>query len=158
MPIEIKHRYTGKVIYTHPGDSLTGADLRDANLTGANLAGADLRDADLTGAILTRTILRSANLTDADLRNANLRGADLTGAFLTGAILPSTYIRNKSERIIKIRNTNVRIIHTHSDGEVSVYVDNGKQLQSFSHDEHENAVVCFEEMCDMLEALRKEIT
>ena len=50
-----------------PRADLTGADLRDANLTGADLRDANLRDADLTG---------------ADLRDANLRYANLTGAFV----------------------------------------------------------------------------
>lgn len=63
-----------------------GADLREANLAGADLEGAvmrvcNLREANLTGANLTNAIL-----VGADLREAILTGAILTGADLTGAI------------------------------------------------------------------------
>jgi hypothetical protein len=58
--IEIKHRFTGGVLYTVGGDTL-----EDANLRGADLEGADLEDADLRGAYL---------------EGANLRGAYLRGA------------------------------------------------------------------------------
>ena len=39
--IEIKNT-NGDVIYTHEGDTLSGADLNGANLTGAILTGANL--------------------------------------------------------------------------------------------------------------------
>ena len=45
--VDIKHRYTGKVIYAHDGANLYGADLRGADLRGANLRGANLYGADL---------------------------------------------------------------------------------------------------------------
>src|SRR5262249_50632963 len=51
------------------GADLRGADLRDANLTRANLSGSDLRDARLVG----------TNLTDANLSGVTLRDADLSG-------------------------------------------------------------------------------
>jgi uncharacterized protein YjbI with pentapeptide repeats len=41
MTVEIKN-LAGKVIHTHEGDMLRGADLSDANLYGANLRYADL--------------------------------------------------------------------------------------------------------------------
>jgi hypothetical protein len=68
--IEIKHRFTGGVLYTVSGDTLEGADLEGADLRGANLRGADLEGADLE---------------DADLRGAYLEGANLRGAYLRGA-------------------------------------------------------------------------
>ena len=52
---------------------LSGADLTEANLTGADLTGADLTEANLTGADL-----RGANLTGARLKEAILSGANLT--------------------------------------------------------------------------------
>ena len=62
----------------HNGEkaNLSGADLRDANLSDAdlryaNLSGAGLRDANLSGADLSYTNLRCADLRDADLSNAN---------------------------------------------------------------------------------------
>ena len=67
--IEIKNRFTSKVIYRHEFENNTlkitcmRAVLDKINLRGANLSDADLRDADLRG----------ANLSDANLRGANLR-------------------------------------------------------------------------------------
>ena len=74
MKFEIKHRFTGKVLFSletkslklcveaaiKQGAYLRGAYLRDAYLQGANLQGAYLRNADL----------RNANLQDAYLRDA----------------------------------------------------------------------------------------
>ncbi len=103
MKIEIKHRFTQQILFSHEQDNnfmqltlqlavkakinLRGADLRYANLRGADLRGADLRGADLgyanlRGADLRDADLGYANLRDADLRGANLRGADLRGADL----------------------------------------------------------------------------
>jgi len=62
--IEIKNKYTGAVLYTHNGNTLSGA-----HLSGAYLRDAYLRDANLCG----------ANLCGADLSGANLCGADLFG-------------------------------------------------------------------------------
>jgi uncharacterized protein YjbI with pentapeptide repeats len=94
MKIEIRSRYTGKIIiegkYDDVKDCLMknrGADLRGADLRGADLSGADLMRADLSGADLMRADLRGADLMRADLRGADLRGADLMGADLRGADL-----------------------------------------------------------------------
>ena len=103
---EIKHRYTGSVLYAGGGETLRdvvvaavrcGADLRgaylsDAYLRGANLSDADLRGANMRGAYLRCANLRCANLSgaylsDADLRGANLRCANLSGADLRDADL-----------------------------------------------------------------------
>ena len=56
---------------------LSGADLREANLSGADLSGADLREANLSGADLRRADLRGANLSGANLSGANLKGSDI---------------------------------------------------------------------------------
>jgi uncharacterized protein YjbI with pentapeptide repeats len=93
---EIKNRWTGKIIAAGEYNSLaelamaskgnlTGANLRDADLTDANLTGANLTGADLTDANLTDANLAGADLTGADLTGAGLRDANLTGADLTGA-------------------------------------------------------------------------
>ena len=64
MLFEIKHRFSGSVLFSleteslklcveaavKDGANLYGADLRGADLRGANLYGADLRGADLDGA------------------------------------------------------------------------------------------------------------
>ena len=112
MFIEIKHRFSGSVLFSVEIGSLRlaleaavkakadlwGANLRGANLRGANLRGADLRGADLRGADLRGADLRGAtcgertwgaDLRGADLWGANLRGADLRGADLRGADLTS---------------------------------------------------------------------
>ena len=69
--IEIKNRFTGKII--HSGDFYNVKEcLFDAIENGANLEGVNLRGANLRGADL-----RGANLHGADLRGANLRGANL---------------------------------------------------------------------------------
>ncbi len=66
MKFEIKHRFTGAVLFSlecerfkicieaavKAGANLAGADLARANLAGANLAGANLAGADLAGAYL----------------------------------------------------------------------------------------------------------
>jgi hypothetical protein len=62
-------------------------ELREANLGRVNLSGAQLWDADFTGANVARANLRWGNFTDANLSKADLREADLTGANLIGANL-----------------------------------------------------------------------
>jgi uncharacterized protein YjbI with pentapeptide repeats len=98
--IEIKHRYSGQILYTAPDAQdvraavceavaakadLSGADLGGADLHGAYLGGADLRGAYLHGAYLHGAYLGGAYLHGADLRGADLHGAYLGGAGLGGA-------------------------------------------------------------------------
>ena len=104
---DIKHRYSGLVLFSHESSSVAetlkvalakGADLRGANLRGANLRGANLRcaalrDADLSSADLWGADLWGANLSSTDLRGANLRVADLSVADLSGADLSSADLR-----------------------------------------------------------------
>jgi hypothetical protein len=103
--MEIKHRFTGAVLFTTKGATttaaaganlsganLSGANLSRANLSGANLSGTDLLWADLSwanlsGADLSGANLSRANLSGADLSGANLSGANLSGANLSGANL-----------------------------------------------------------------------
>ena len=87
MMIEIKNKYTGAVLYTHNGNTLSRANLYGANLCSANLRGANLRGADLS-----RAYLLGANLSGANLSGASLRGADLSGAYLFGANLSGAYL------------------------------------------------------------------
>ena len=101
MKIEIKHRFTGAVIFSveavsmreaveaalAAGCNLIGADLIGADLTGADLAGCDLRDCNLTGCNLTYADLSGCDLSGADLSGCNLEDADLTGCDLTGCNL-----------------------------------------------------------------------
>ena len=55
-------------------ESLEGANLHSANLTGADLSGANLHSANLTGADLSEADLSEA----CSLTEANLRGAKYT--------------------------------------------------------------------------------
>ena len=86
---QIKSRYDGSVLFECEADSIKEclvesvskkSYLRGANLSDANFSGADLRDANLSGANLSGAYLR-----DADLSDANLSGADLRGEILTKA-------------------------------------------------------------------------
>jgi len=88
---------------------LTGADLREADLTeahlfetdlqGANLNMANLHGADLSGANLTKACLFRANFTRAILSSANLTAAYLNGADLTEANLSVA----KLERVLLVQ-------------------------------------------------------
>ena len=84
--IQIKHRYTGAVLYEHePTDEQQASGLAMR----AALEAAVKCDANLSGANL-----RGANLSDANLSGANLRGANLRGAYLSGANLSGAYLRD----------------------------------------------------------------
>ena len=128
MKIEIKHRITGRVLFSLETESLKlcveaavrsiadlrgaylrDADLRDAYLRGADLRDADLRDADLRGAYLRDADLRDAYLRDADLRDADLRDADLRGADLRDAYLRDADLRG-AKNINKLRCTPLMIL------------------------------------------------
>ena len=93
IKIEIKNRWTGKVLFEYEKennttkDTLVEAVKKDVDLRGADLGGAYLRGAYLGGADLRDANLRGADLGGADLRGAYLRGADLGGAYLRGAYL-----------------------------------------------------------------------
>src|SRR4029077_8279126 len=96
MKFEIKHRFSGSVLFSFETSSLKlaveaavgqGAYLKGAYLKGAYLKGADLKGADLEGADLEGANLEGAGLGGADLKGAYLKGADLKGAYLKGADL-----------------------------------------------------------------------
>ena len=76
---------------------LNGANLSNADLTGAELWYIHLEFANLSSTILHEAnlsvaFLNDADLTGADLTVADLTGADLTGATLTGATLTGTWL------------------------------------------------------------------
>ena len=146
MTIEIKDRWTGKVLFTAKGATtvaaavtmavaaranLTGASLNRANLTGANLTGADLTGAnldganltgaDLTGASLNRASLNRANLTGADLTGASLNRADLTGASLTGASLNRASLNRASLNRANLENVKNLFYQIPQEGELIVW-------------------------------------
>ena len=81
---EIKHRWTGAVLYAGDGETLRDAVVAAVD-SHADLRGADLLGADLSGADLLGANLRDADLSGAYLRDADLRGADLGYNKLIGA-------------------------------------------------------------------------
>ena len=105
IKIEIKNRFTGKIIFEFSKENNTIKDTVQeyikkelesgksyANLRSADLRSADLRYADLRSANLSYADLRYANLRSADLRSADLRYADLRSANLSYADLDKRYI------------------------------------------------------------------
>ena len=92
MKTEIKHRFSGDVIFSCEAGSMKlavkAAIDADANLSEANLTRADLRCADLTEADLRWADLRCADLTGANLTRANLTRADLRWADLDYSVWP----------------------------------------------------------------------
>lgn len=85
MKHQIKHRYTGAVLYEAdiPDDTPSGMVVRVA-LEKATVARANLAGANLAGAYLAGANLAGANLDVANLDGANLAGANLDGANLDG--------------------------------------------------------------------------
>jgi uncharacterized protein YjbI with pentapeptide repeats len=88
--------------------NLSGADLRMADLSGANLNIAYISVADLRGADLRGANLRFASLGLADLRDANLSGADLRDVNLSGANIEGADFRGADLRGAYHRSTNLR--------------------------------------------------
>jgi hypothetical protein len=90
----------GLITKGRPILALGGADLIEADLTGAILSDADLSGADLSGATLhyarlSEADLRAANLRYANLIEADLSEADLTWAFLEYAKLNGAYVTDE---------------------------------------------------------------
>ena len=101
MKIEIKNRWSGRVIFGYDVENNTiglavkaaieaSANLSDANLSDANLSDANLSDTNLSDANLSDANLSGANLSGADLRGADLSDTNLSGADLRGADLSDT--------------------------------------------------------------------
>jgi hypothetical protein len=72
------------------GEVAIGADLSEADLTGAFCYRAEFRKAILKGAILTGADLSEADLSEADLSEADLTGAKLQNTNLEGAVMTNT--------------------------------------------------------------------
>ena len=95
MTIEIKHRYSGKVLYSSDAVSVkaavaeaikSGSNLRGSNLSGSNLRGSDLSYSNLSGSDLSYSDLSGSNLSGSDLSGSNLRYSDLRGSDLRDTI------------------------------------------------------------------------
>ena len=103
--IEIKHKITNEVLFSHECENNTikitlqlavknRANLGNANLGDANLENAYLGDAYLGNANLGNANLGDANLENAYLGNANLENANLENAYLGNANLENAYLGN----------------------------------------------------------------
>ena len=143
MKFEIRHRYSGSVLFALETESLKmcveaaiqgGANLRGADLRGANLWGADLRDANLRGANLWDANLRDADLRDADLWDANLRGADLWDANLRGANLRGANLRGANLRGADLRGADLRDakgINKHRCTPLTILLDQPGKIRAY---------------------------
>jgi uncharacterized protein YjbI with pentapeptide repeats len=127
MKIEIKHRWSGSVLFSIETDSmklaveaavkqkvslreadLSEADLRAADLRAANLRAANLSEANLSEADLSEADLSEANLSEANLSEANLRAADLSEANLRAADLRAADLRAADLRAADLREADLR--------------------------------------------------
>ena len=81
--MEIKNRFTGKVIHSGDFDSMREL-VFDAINKNVNLMGANLRDANLQNSNLQGVNLQGANLWGTNLQGVNLSGAILRGAKMWG--------------------------------------------------------------------------
>jgi len=110
MKFEIKHRFTGAVLFALETDSMllcveaavkSGADLRWSdlrwsNLRGSNLSGSDLSGSDLRGSDLSGSDLRGSNLSGSDLRWSDLRWSNLSGSDLRWSDLRWSNLRGSN--------------------------------------------------------------
>ena len=86
MQIDIKCRFTDRVLFSHSAEGNTIRTTVEAAVSArTNLAGVNLAFADLAGADLARAYLVDANLVGANLVGANLVDANLVDANLVGA-------------------------------------------------------------------------
>ena len=128
--MQIRNRFNGNVIiegdYKSTKDALeknTGADLSEANLSGANLSGANLSEADLYGANLYRADLSRANLSGANLYRADLSRANLYEAALSEADLS---VANLYEANLSGANLSVANLSGADLSEVFIYIKGSK--------------------------------
>ena len=89
--------------------NLTRTNLVKANLSSANLSEADLDSADLTGANLVKADLSGANLTNASLAGADLSKVNLTNASLAGADLSGANLTNANLVDMNLANVNLSL-------------------------------------------------
>ena len=82
-------------------------DLRNIYLAGADLSGANLLGVDLSRTILSGTNLSKANLMGADLSETSLLEADLSGANLFGVNLSKANLMGTDISRVYLRETNL---------------------------------------------------
>jgi uncharacterized protein YjbI with pentapeptide repeats len=85
-------RKEGPIVYTMM--DLSGADLRNANLSKTDLRGASFENAQLDGADLTQALLGEANFTHANLQHTSLAEATLVMANFSGTNVEQSDLRD----------------------------------------------------------------
>ena len=101
VKIEIKNRFTGKVLFEFETENNTVKNtLVEAVKRGADLQGADLQGADLQGAYLQGAYLQGADLQGADLQGEKIKQAAVFTGLYTYIVIP--YITETDERRIKM--------------------------------------------------------
>lgn len=126
MKTEIKHRFTGAVIFEGEYESVRAAAIAAAKAR-ANLADANLADADLAGADLA-----GANLADAYLARADLAGARNVPAGAGTAAPAEPYERKPTaerlaERARKFRERNPDVPFVEAlDAKILNVIESGK--------------------------------
>ncbi len=124
MKIEIKHRYSGQVIFTHeednntPSITLQAAISANTSLDGAYLSNIRFGALDLTNANLSGIIcsgvsfsgsnLKNVNFTDAVIEDSYFNYTDLTSANFTNAILKSSCARSAKFDYCNFKNSIVQ--------------------------------------------------
>jgi len=104
--IEIKHKFTNEVLFSHEcenntikitlelavksSSNLSYSDLRGSDLRGSDLSGSNLSNSNLSNSNLSYSDLRGSDLSNSDLRRSNLRGSDLSGSNLSNSNLSNS--------------------------------------------------------------------
>lgn len=105
--MKIINRWTGEVIRSIRGKTLSGINLSNTDLSWADLSGKDLSGSDLSAANLMGVNLSGANLSGANLKGANLCETDLSGTILpafgfvplSDSVLAKLILDRESDRI-----------------------------------------------------------
>ncbi len=100
--IQIRNRYTDKVIYECKADAIKEA-VEEADLSKVDLIYANLSNANLSNANLSNANLSNADLSNADLSYADLSEADLSKCYVWKTNFKYNKISKKTrEQIIKL--------------------------------------------------------
>src|SRR5215203_6209855 len=113
---------------------LSGAELRDADLSLADLSNVTLRDANLSGADLQNANLSGADLSSANLQDANLRAANLFNANLVGAYLPEATLEYAELRYANVegaREVNAEQLEEQSSSLEGATMPNGQKYEDW---------------------------
>ena len=109
--IDIKHRHTGSVIFTHTAEENSVLiTVKQAIEVKADLSGSDLSGSDLSFSNLRFSNLRFSNLRGSNLRGSNLRGSDLSGSDLSGSDLSGSDLSGSDLSGSNLRGSDLRPI------------------------------------------------